>query len=66
MLDIQSHTSADDDDSEPQARQLSFREWFRGSVACVYAERVPETLRGVCDELEIEDPWVSYLLTQAK
>ena len=41
---------------------MKFEEWFRMSVAKVYAERIPTTIQYLCRKLEMQDPWVNFLI----
>ena len=41
---------------------MRFDEWFRMSVARVYAERIPTTIQYLCRKLEMQDPWVDFLI----
>ena len=41
---------------------VDFDLWFRTSVVSSYSHRIPQTIQYLCEALEIEDPWVSYLL----
>lgn len=41
---------------------IRFPEWFRTSVALVYAERIPTTIQYLCRSLEMNDPWIDFLI----
>ncbi len=41
-------------------------DWFRVSIVSVYSERIPKSVDYLCEALDIEDPWVTYLVENAK
>ena len=41
---------------------MRFPEWFRTSVAMVYAEKIPTTIEYLCRVLEVNDPWVDSII----
>lgn len=42
--------------------EVDFERWFRVSLVEAYASKIPSTIQYLVDSLEINDPWVHYVL----
>ena len=40
----------------------NFQDWFRCSIATVYADKIPSTIEYLCKALEFQDPLVDLLI----
>ena len=47
-------------------KSINFHEWFRMSIATVYAEQIPSTIEYLCKALEMTDPWVKFMFDQMR
>ena len=47
-------------------KSINFNEWFRMSIATVYAEQIPSTIEYLCKALEMTDPWVKFMFDQMR